>query len=509
MPILLVFAIAAACLRVPWPKPLFGDNLEIPATFTATVVILSIAAAFTLRTWVVRTLRCEPSRRSEVGQVYGVLRRRLFFMNIGMVAASILVFGWGWFVNNVFVVSWNGEQILSPFAELLVPLPYFIILVSAWLIYYDSERALHTTTQFGSRSRDFWTRWGYFLHHLRQFVMLVMLPVMLFVTQQTLSNFFPEWIQSDWYRLASIFVVLSLILFMPLVMKPLLGLQKMPAGPLRSRLEQISERLHFKYRDFLLWPTHGAVANAMIVGLLPRIRYVIFTDRILEDLPPEEVDAVFGHEVGHAKHGHIWSYLVFLGLSITTLGTAFLLLGDMLMRAGVKMPEGTEHLVAILPLVFAAAYFFLVFGFLSRRCERQADVYGCRSVSCNNPACRGHDDSTVYPDHARGLCPTGIRTFMNALQHVEMVNGVIAVEEEQSRSLRLIVHGFFRWVRSWQHSTISRRVAFLRSLIENPMNERVFQRRVTVLRWGLIVGIAAVLFILGQAVGWQELLQVM
>ena len=41
--------------------------------------------------------------------------------------------------------------------------------------------------------------------------------------------------------------------------------------------------------------------------------------RILEELPPDELDAVFGHEVGHAKHGHIWLYAAFLLLSTTVL----------------------------------------------------------------------------------------------------------------------------------------------------------------------------------------------
>src|SRR5215207_4853593 len=47
-------------------------------------------------------------------------------------------------------VDWTGKPELAPFAELAVPLPYFAILVGCWLIYYDSERALHYA--HGSRS---------------------------------------------------------------------------------------------------------------------------------------------------------------------------------------------------------------------------------------------------------------------------------------------------------------------------------------------------------------------
>jgi hypothetical protein len=54
-----------------------------------------------------------------------------------------------------------------------------------------------------------------------------------------------------------------------------------------------------------------------------------------------------------------------------------------------------------------------------------------------------------------------------------------------------------------------RRVNFLLSLIDNPARERRFQRSVTLLRWTLLGGLAALLYALGQAVGWRALMQVM
>src|SRR4029079_11343421 len=196
----------------------------------------------------------------------------------------------------------------------------------------------------------------------------------------------------------------------------------MPAGPVRYQLEMMAKRLHFRCTDFLLWPTHGASANAMIVGLLPRVRYVIFTDRILEDVPPDELAAVFGHEVGHAKHGHIWHYAAFLTLSMTVLAAFLILVVQTLKAKGVELPQWAEGWIALPPVVLAATYIFLVFGFLSRRCERQADVYGCRSVFCRDPICVGHDNATIYPERGRGLCPTGIRTFVRALERVDHLN---------------------------------------------------------------------------------------
>jgi hypothetical protein len=130
-------------------------------------------------------------------------------------------------------------------------------------------------------------------------------------------------------------------------------------------------------------------------------------------------------------------------------------------------------------------------------------------VSCDNSHCTGHDDETVYPERAQGLCPTGIRTFVRALERVGFLNGrpEQGAEPEPQHSLWAMLKAGFAWLRAWQHSTMQRRVQFLLSLIGNPERERRFQRAVTVLRWGLIVGLVVTLYVIGNAVGWHELLQ--
>jgi Zn-dependent protease with chaperone function len=250
----------------------------------------------------------------------------------------------------------------------------------------------------------------------------------------------------------------------------------------------------------------------MIVGLIPWVRYVIFTDRVLEELPPDELDAVFGHEVGHARHGHIWYYAIFLLLSMATLIALFLAIDTVTERLAKQNPDAwyaqsPDPYTAwmLLPLGVLAAYIFVVFGHLSRRCERQADVFGCRTVSCGNPQCDGHDETTVYPPNGAGLCRTGILTFSRALERVGLINGTEAVFGRERRTAGGVVRAVLGWLRAWQHSTMALRVAFLMSLIDDPARERRFQRRLKLFRWALVVGLAAALAGLGTVVGWQEL----
>jgi STE24 endopeptidase len=507
MPILLVFALTAACLPIEWPAPFMGGGVLFAAVSTGSAVALSLLAAMTARIWVVRAIRRNPARKPQIVHVYSRFRRFMFFANLVLVSLCIVILGWGWAVQQLFLIAWNGKPRLAPFAELMVPLPYFLILFGAWTIYFDAERILHCTSVIGPVKREFFGRAGYFFHQLRQFGLLVMLPVILVVTYQSSLRFIPETARSEWFRIGSIAAIFVLFLNMPLLNKPILGLKTMPPGPVRARLEAMSHRLHFRCTDYLLWPTHGAIANAMIVGILPKVRYVIFTDRLLDELPLDELDAVFGHEVGHAKHGHIAHYAVFLVLSITALSALLLLIAGHFESRGVEPPAWAEGWIALPPFLLAAVYVFLVFGFLSRRCERQADIYGCRSVSCGNPACLGHDHTTVYPESARGLCPTGIRTFIRALERVEFVNDAPLMEGNRHRpTIWGAIRGLLKWLRAWLHSTMPRRITFLQSLIADPRKERRFQIRVTVLRWGLLAILAVALAALGQMVGWSVML---
>lgn len=509
MPILLVFALIAACLPIDWLEPPCEPHREVALVLTSSAVSILLVMAFILRTWVVRSLRHHPSRRVEIANTYGRCRRILFFANITTVAACVLVFGWGWLVQQELRVPWNGTSEIAPFAEFAVPAPYFVILLGCWLIYYDAERALHRALH---HSRPFTPRLTYVFHNLRQFSLMVLLPVGLIVLQYTLSRFAPEMTRTVVYRAATLAAVPFLLLFMPLLMKPLLGLKSMPHGPVRDRLEAQAKRLNFRCTDFLLWPTHGTVVNAMIAGLLPQVRYVVFTDRILEELPPDELDAVFGHEIGHAKHGHIWLYAAFLTLSLLMLGAlvTFLLLQ---FEATLNQPENQKWMkkygswLALPPVGLVASYLFVVFGALSRRCERQADVFGCKAVSCDDPACIGHDETTVYPQGGHSLCPTGIRTFARALERVGDLNGVSMLLTSGGRTPGRFLRGVWAWIRAWQHSPMPRRVAYLLSLIEHPDMERRFQSRLFLLKCMLMLALVAAFVALGAAVGWKDLFE--
>ena len=161
MPILLVFALTAACLPIDWPAPLIGGGVEIAAAATAAAVVLSLSVATIVRVWVVRAVRREPARRSIIVGAYSRFRRFMFFANLALVSLCVLVFGWGWATHRLFRVEWNGRLLLAPFAEFDVTMLSYLF--GAWTIYYDTERAANLPGK-SVRNREFFSRAGCPLH---------------------------------------------------------------------------------------------------------------------------------------------------------------------------------------------------------------------------------------------------------------------------------------------------------------------------------------------------------
>jgi STE24 endopeptidase len=201
----------------------------------------------------------------------------------------------------------------------------------------------------------------------------------------------------------------------------------------------------------------------MVTGVVPWLRYIVVTDRLIETLSDEEIEGVFGHEVGHVKHHHMFFYILFMMTSLMVLGGLGYLGVSLVAQpeAQAWLQENVPFLhalvnglklYALLPILFMfAIYMFVVFGYLSRRCERQADLYGCR---------------TTKPD-----------VFIDALEKVALHNGI--PREKPG------------WLWSWQHGTIAQRVAFLQDMKEDPAIEPRFQRRLFALKWGIVLVMAA------------------
>ena len=455
----------------PLPRP------ELIARLWQTLGLLGLVAgvAFTVGRGVAWRVARRGSASPRARRVLAWGSRALDVMALVAFAGIIHWLGWPRMVRSILG---GGDGVLIDDALILAP--YLLAQTAVWWGLYAAERAARH-----GRARAGLTR--YLTLNARQALGLVLPVALAFALgQDLLHRLWPEAGRTGWVQLAAMTTLGAAVLALaPALVRLSWPTRPLPPGPLRERLERLARRCRFRYTDILVWDTGGAVVNAGVTGATPFFRYVLISDALLEYLEERQVEAVFGHEIGHVAHRHLGYFgLFFLG----SLGV-MALAGDAIDRhvragspllAGLTSPSSVEFVKGAIALLGVGLYFLVVFGFLSRRLERQSDVFGSRSVSCGRTGCPPHLDLNASPDAAGGLtdlCPVGIRTFANALASVAALNGIAPR------------------TRSWRHGSIRGRIAFLEDLEGRPDAERQFQTGIARLRIALAMVLAAALLL--------------
>ena len=178
-------------------------------------------------------------------------------------------------------------------------------------------------------------------------------------------------------------------------------------------------------------------------------RYILLTDALLRHLTQREIESVFAHEVGHVKSRHMLYYAWF---------TVCYALVHVAAEDAVAAVLGEGEAVQVTALLsMAAAYWYVVFGFVSRRMEQQADLYAAKTIG-------------------------SVPTFTSALERIALINGM-----DPNR-------------RSWRHFSMARRIAFLRAASDDPAVERRFRRTLAVIHLGTL----ALTLAAGSYVAWSH-----
>ena len=461
MPMLLLVLLFVLYSQDGWTPPPFewdARDAGFAAMAGATALILAaavLAIAMQKALWSAPDNRVGILRRFQRGRQIHFIAATTFF------AVALYFLGWGWAVQQSLSAPW------SAFAKILMLAPYIATLITSWAFFYDVDRTAHHFVWFPDR-QPYPTRSAYLKLHVRHNLFLIVPPLALMTLQEWLRHYLPEAAegQTPVFQITLFFAMLILAACgLPLFLRLFLGLKPLPAGELRDRLTGVARRLGFRYSDILVWNTQGTQANAMVTGMLPFLRYIVVTDRLLWELSHDEIEAVFGHEVGHIKHHHLAFYTLFLLLSLAALSGYH---QPILHWIEGELPEWISFVAPVLQsqelfIGIVLIYLFLAFGFLSRSCERQADLLGCRVASRES--------------------------FIRALEKVAIING-ISTEKPG-------------WFAAWQHGTISQRIGFLRQLYDNPNLEHRFQRRLRIVKWTVTLGLAGLIGILVGTGNWD------
>ena len=158
----------------------------------------------------------------------------------------------------------------------------------------------------------------------------------------------------------------------PVLLEPVFNRFRPLEGELAERVRAVAERAGVPVREVLVADASRRTRkqNAYVSGV-GRTRRVVLWDTLL-DAPPEEVELVVAHELGHRKHRHV--------LWLTLLAMAGVAAFVVVLRLARPHPQPADGplvlllgtLLELLALPFAAA--------LSRRFERTADRFSLAVV---------------------------------------------------------------------------------------------------------------------------------
>ena len=205
-----------------------------------------------------------------------------------------------------------------------------------------------------------------------------------------------------------------------------------------------------RVREMLLWRTHSGVTNAAVLGILPRMRYILLTDGLVEQLPSEQVEAVMAHEVAHVRRHHM-PWLIICGLA--PLGVCMMMIESVVWSAD-RLFEPTDRWMELMEyggIIVSLVLWALVFGYVSRRFERQADTFAVQHLSTS------YVDADSRPNTIhRGA----VDAMAGALQQVARLNHVPTTRP------------------SWRHGSIQWRVNYLKTLVGNSITPTRIDREV-------------------------------
>ena len=269
------------------------------------------------------------------------------------------------------------------------------------------------------------------------------------------------WLESmPLLNIGVMFVLVVLVMpWIPAIFARALKAEPLAPGHLRSVLERAAAAIDLRTKDILIWRTGGRVLNAMVVGFTPGTRTIFLTDGLLNTLPEEEVLAVFFHEAGHAKRQHLWLFfLTFFGLSLL-----FYALRIPLAQLGV--PDYLQFALHLMLIWFG------LLGWVSRRFERESDIYGADHAAILDP------DAPDLPLPGLPVAlPRGPALMVRALDRIRVVMGYSG---------------------SHRHGSVEDRMAYVTQYAIDPDVRSGFRRAMLRLKLGIV---ALVLLAVGLTV---------
>jgi len=450
-----------------------SDRMESPFIFAsrlpgAVAIITSVLALVLI--WI-RTIRQKIFRELETGRLPIDLIQKTYVRAqhglrvLALLGQALLIFGTDW---PALVRSVVGTHVAG-LDEFVMLIPFLLWIMAGYLFLYPADRAIRESMighmlYLSEPVHPIWTRGQYLAFQLQFQLLLMGLPLLFIIAAKDLIDIpraaIVAWSRSvlaPWHLQVFgdlvpemiLAIVAGLVFLMaPFLVKWVWRAKSLPQGELRDSLVRLGKTANLKYRDILLWPTYGVIVNAAVVGFLGPMRYIMLSDGLIESLTDSQIDAVFGHEIGHVRLHHLPFFLVFAFASMGLIG-----LTGWELQLQFHLSQQTTEMIILSAVI---AMWFGAFGYISRRFEAQSDLFGAQLLSseldrggCAYPNCLRHAIKTGPLMSVDPICMAGAELFSTALDRTAALNAVP------------------RTARSWRHGSIQQRCAFVSKAAEH------------------------------------------
>lgn len=416
---LLMVCFLALFLRDAITRPLLSPWVS-PGEGAAISLALMAALAITTHVLIWRRGR----RLSRTGNPREVRRADLAVGATWVIATGLHVFnilGLGWLDAVRGVV---GNTVILD--EVLALLPVVLVIVAAWWSLYPIDRRVREAglvrdLDEGKAVYPHLSRWQYVVMAVRHHLAIILVPILLITAWSELV----DWAADAWFGIrirqpspdgssADLLVVLvqaagtiGVFTLMPPIMRRVWETEPLGTSPIRDRLDALCRRNGVRNRELLVWKTHGTMINGAVMGIFAPVRYILLTDSLLDHLTDSQVEAVMAHEVGHVCRKHmIWLGVAIIGAFGCVLGAAGLAL------QAFEVSQTVGDIAAIPATLAALAIATILFGFVSRRFEWQADAFAVQHLSRDQPT----PSTTITPE--------AVAAMNGALQAVAQLNHI-------------------------------------------------------------------------------------
>ena len=330
-------------------------------------------------------------------------------------------------IYQFFLPKLQSYYILSNISGMLI---FILITAATWLPWYY----IHNKTNPSN-----WSLPAYMLHKFRYtfFILGLWLPGLL-ITEYFSNN--PTILQNPNLGIYSMLFLLLIAWIFPFFLKKFWGCKDLKNNELKEEIDKLTEKANVNIKQICSWRLGGnSIPNAAMVGFLPPFRYLFISTGLLKKVDKEEILGIIGHEIGHLKKQHILFYLY---MSISLLSTIEPLIYNYI----------NNHITAILVIIsFFAFYIRFIFGWFSRRFEREADLFSAELLNDHRPLSRGLEELGI-------IC------------------------------------GNIRNDSSWHHYGIAERVLFLRKSAENTQYKNSFKRNLFMIKTASIIVFSLLLY---------------